>query len=63
MTKEQFDRQQWHKGMRVQVFGYKKPRNFNVTGIDFGKGRIRIEDPITGARGYVSYMTCIVLGE
>ena len=49
--------------MRVQVFGYKKPRNFNVTGIDFGKGRIRIEDPITGARRYVSYMTCIVLGE
>ena len=63
MTREQFDRQRWHKGMRVQVFGFKKPRNFNVAGIDFGKGRIRIEDPITGARGYVSYMTCIVLGE
>lgn len=65
MTKEQFDCQQWRKGMRVrvQVLGYKKPRTFNVTGIDFDKGWVRLEDPITRARGYVSYMACIVLGE
>ena len=63
MTKEQFDSQRWHKGMRVQVFGYKKPRTYNVTGVDFSKGRIRTEDPTTGARGYVAYMACIVIGE
>ena len=63
MTKDQFDRQQWHTGMRVQVLGYKKPRTCNVTGVDFCKGRIRIEDQITGKRSYVAYMTCVVIGE
>lgn len=63
MTKEQFDSRLWHKGMIVQVFGYKKPRNCYVTGVDFSKRVIRTEDIATGKRGYVSYMTCIVIGE
>lgn len=62
MTIEQFDSQRWHKGMMVQVFGYKTPRNCHVTGIDFDRRVIRTED-MTGKRRYVSYMTCIVIGE
>lgn len=62
MTKEQFDNQAWHKGMMVRVFGHNTPRNCHVAGIDFNRRVIRTED-ITGKRRYVSYMTCIVIGE
>ena len=62
MTKEQFDSQLWHKGMTVQVFGYKTPRNCYVTGVDFGKRIIRTEDIVTGKRGYVPYMACTIIG-
>lgn len=63
MTKEQFDNQAWRKGMMVRVFGHDTPRNCHVTGIDFDRRVIRTEDIATGKRGYVSSMTCIVIGE
>lgn len=43
MTKEQFDRQRWHKGMKIRITGCPDSA-YKVEGVDFDAGSVSYFD-------------------